>query len=365
MKNESRRPVTLVGAAAAFALSSLITLAQGPPPMSVRTTEAREQSVRQSVRLPGTLASPETSLVASEVAGLVEHLMVREGDAVEKGAPLAELRRRPKELEFDASAAELAEARARARLAAQTLERIRDLREGAVASQADLDDALAEHAAWEGRVARLSAQIAQLEEDLERMVIRAPFRGVVTSKQTEAGEWVGVGGTVFELVAVDRLEALVAVPERYFGGLRRDMPARVRLDALGGLVVEGRVSALIPRADPSTRTFTVKVLLENSERRLGVGMLAEVEMPLGEMRTVTMVPKDAVSDVVDGRRGTLYVVAEDGTVARQQVTLGVADGAWLAVEGAVAPGDTVVVRGNERLRPGMKVDAQPLARVAR
>ena len=111
--------------------------------------------------------------------------------------------------------------------------------------------------------------------------------------------------------------------------------------------------AVIPRADERARTFPVKVRIPNEDRRIGVGMLATVRLPVGEASEGVLVPKDAL---VDGPRGRLiYVIAADDTVRSVPVQTGGAQGVWIAVEGDVAPGDRVVTRGNERLRSGAQV----------
>jgi RND family efflux transporter MFP subunit len=303
------------------------------------------------------------SLVASEVQGLVVELLAREGRSVSRGEALASLRRRPLELRLRAAEAELKEARARRELAATTLERARDLREDLVVSQQDLDDALAEYAAWEGRVERLEATIEDFREDLERSTIRAPFDGVVVAEHVEVGEWVDQGDPVVELVALDRLEVLVNVPERYFAGLSVGEAATLRFEALGGVTLTGHIKAIVPRADPEARSFPVRISLAPEGHAVGVGMLAEVTLAAGESYPAVVVPKDAV--VQDGRKTFLFVILEDGTVERRDVRPGGAAGDRIAIPEALRAGERVVVRGNERLLPGDRVAGRPLEEAAR
>ncbi|MBI1950116.1 MAG: efflux RND transporter periplasmic adaptor subunit [Acidobacteria bacterium] len=330
----------------------------GPPASPVRYTEAREAPVRRVIQLPGSVESRTSSLVATEVEGLVEELAAREGDVVRLGQPLARLRTTSLELRLRASEAEHKEAKSRHRQAERNLARLQELFDSKIASQSQYDDAQSEHDAWEGKVERLAAEIERIRHDLERSTIVAPFAGTVVAKRTDVGEWLDVGAPVLEMISLHELEVKVDVPERHFSSLNPGATATVTFDALPGLSVSGRISAIIPRADPQARTFPVKVRIGNRDGRIGVGMLAQVSLPAGESYRATVVPKDAV--IRQGAEQIVFTINGSGAVERAAVTTGAGLGEWIVVEGPVRPGTKVVTRGNERLQPGQPVRADPL-----
>jgi RND family efflux transporter MFP subunit len=334
------------------------TGAQEMPAVPVRYTVTRDHPVVRIVRLPGTVESRTLSLVASEVDGLVVELPVREGRSVRQGEPLARLRSTSLELRLAAATAELKEARARAGQAERALERARDLLRSGVASQQQYDDALSESTARQGRVEQLEAESERLRFDVEHCTVRAPFAGTVVAERTEVGEWIRVGSPVVEMASLDELEVRVEVPERHFRHLKRGSPATILLEAEPGRTLEGRISAIIPRADPQARTFPVKIRIPNREGRIAVGMLTQVSLPAGESYRATIVPKDAL--INQGRETIVYLLNGDSTVTRAAVEAGAGVGEWIAVSGPVAPGQKVVTRGNERLQPGQKVRGEPL-----
>jgi len=340
-------------------LAVVSAAAQGQRPSPVRYTEAREQSVRRAIVLPGSVESRVESVVAAEVSALVVELVAREGDTVEKGAPLVRLRTTTFEIRQQAAEAQHKEAEARMRLAERNLERARELFAAKVISQQQLDDASFEFTAWQGRVEQLQASITGIKLDLARCTIRAPFAGVVTRERTEVGEWLGEGDPVMEMVSLDELEVRVEAPERYFRLLHVGGRATVSFESLPGLEVAGSISALIPRADPQARSFPVKVRVANREGRIGVGMLAQVAFAGGESYRATLVPKDAV--IQRGPEQFVYLLNGDNTVSMVTVETGAGVGAWIAVEGGLQPGQKVVTRGNERLQPGQLVQGEPLA----
>ena len=332
--------------------------AQEMPSPPVRYTEAREHQVQRHLTLPGTVESPTVSLVASEVQGLVARLRVREGDVVRRGSPLATLRTNSLEILKRASGAQLEEAKSRRKLAELSLDRARQLHGEGVLSQQELDEALYEYNAWQGRVDRLTAEIEQIDHDMKRSVIRAPFGGTIISKRTEIGEWLDVGSPVVEMISLAILEVRVDVPERFFSKLLPGATARVSFEALQGYESLGRVSAIIPRADARARTFPVKVEIDNPEGRIGVGMLAEVVLPAGKTYRATIVPKDAI--VQQGRERVVFHLNGEGSVERVPIETGAGIGSWIAVIGPIEAGYRIITRGNERLFHGQKVEGEPM-----
>jgi RND family efflux transporter MFP subunit len=328
----------------------------GPPASPVRYTEAREAPVRRLIVLPGTVESRTTSLVATEVAGLVERLEAREGDVVRTDQPLARLRTTSLALRLRASAAEHQEAASRLKQAERNLARAQELFASKIASQSQLDDAQSEHDAWLGKVERLAAEIDRIRHDIDRSTITAPFAGTVVAKRAEVGEWLAVGDPVMEMVSLDDLEVRVEVPERHYQYLNPRAKITVVFDSFPGVQASGRISAIIPRADPQARTFPVKVRIGNRDGRIGVGMLAQVSLPAGESHRATVVPKDAV--VRQGNEQIVFTINGNGTVERASVTTGSGLGEWIVVEGPIKPGQKVVTRGNKRLMPGQPVRAE-------
>jgi RND family efflux transporter MFP subunit len=345
-----RRPLVLVGA---MSLSLAGVSRAQPPPARVGYTEAREHTVRQTVELPGTVEARTSSLVASEVDGLVAALRAREGQGVRKGQVLVRLRTADLELRLQAAEAGRREAEARLEQAGADLERNRGLFDQGILSASQFGASRSERDAWQGRADQLAAEIARLRLDLERSSVRAPFTGVVVSEQCEVGEWIGQGDPVMELASLHDLEVRVEVPERHYSQLRLGAEATVRFEALPDHEVQGEISAIIPRANVQSRTFPLKVRIQNKDGAIGVGMLARVGLAAGDPYRATVVPKDAV--IIRGRDRMVYRIKEDDTVEAVPVETGTGVGSWVEIREGLSPGARVVTRGNERLRPGQSV----------
>lgn len=340
------------------AVASLTLHAQGGPPrkMPVRYTPAREHNLRQMLSLPGTVEAQTASVVASSVEGLVEQFPGKEGARVAKGQVLAKLRTTPLQLRLSAQKAALQEAEARLKQAESNLARAKELFAAQVVSRQQLDENQSEFNAWQGRTESLRAEIARIEDDVERSTIRAPFAGVVVRERTEIGQWIEAGGPVVELLAMGAVEIRVEVPERHFAQIRDGSAAKVTLDALPEAELKGRVISRIPQADPEARTFPVKVRVSNPRGQIAAGMLAKVSFPAGESYRATVVPKDAI--VTRGPASFLFRVNGEDKVDQVAVETGSSSGSWIEVRsGEIRAGDKVVTRGNERIMPGMAVEA--------
>jgi len=384
--------------------------ADEPPAPPVYTSPVEEGQVAESREFVGHTRPPHRSLVASEHAGLVEERFVEAGDRVRAGQPLVRLRTREvddllavaraeealrvqelAELEHGARPEEVREAEADLALEAARretllwkLEAAEKLRTQGTLSEDEWRDAqLAVHLVDQRIVqaqaalalvragprterieqarARLSAQqavVARLEEQKRRMTVSSPLDGWVVSEHAEVGEWVAVGGAVVEIAALDEVDALVPVLEDHVAGVPLGARVAVTVPAVPGRVFEGEVRRIVPSASDRARTLPVIVripnVVEGDRPLLAEGMFVRVLLPVGKPRPALLVPKDAL--VLGGPQPMVYVVAGEGRPV-QPVPVemeGAVDGR-VAVRGTLQAGQRVVVRGNERLRPGAPV----------
>jgi len=408
-----------LGMAGVWLLSVSVALAQ-PGPASVVTAKVEEREVARGKSFVGTVKPLRSSTVGSAVEGRVIDFPIDEGDPVNKGQTLAqlktdtissqlaaakaELKLRQEELremengsrpeEIDRAKAAMSANEARMEYTAKEFNRIRRLFEQGSASDDELDAALADsdearHRYFEAkaahdlvvagtrdeRIAQGKARVAAAEQEVElreemlgKHTIIAPFNGYVVSEGTEVGEWVTSGQAVADVAELDVVEVRVLVVEDDVTQLRLGAEVRVEIPSLPVEAFTGVVSKIVPSADERSRSFPVHVrienTLENGQPVIKAGMVARVMLPIGERATVKMAPKDAI--VLGGPAPVVYVVEGEGanpglrTVRPVIVGLGITDGGWIAINGDVQVGQDVVVEGNERLFPGQPVLVAPV-----
>ncbi len=205
------------------------------------------------------------------------------------------------------------------------------------------------------KVERLRTERLVLEDQQRKKKIRAPLAGTVIRRHAQPGQWLGEGQPVVTVVVLDPVRVMVPVPERHIAQVRTRSDARVVFDALKGETFEGLITAVIPSADPGARAFPVRIEIPNPGGRIRGGMLGRVSLPVGDSYRALLVPRDAL--VLGGPEPFVYVVNERHA---RQVTVRPGRGhrGLIEVQGDLKPGMEVVVRGNERLRPGQPVRRQ-------
>lgn len=336
-------------------------LAQGGP-TKVVVARAALVEVEPTMRLTGTILPRRRSIVASEVAGIVEELPVDRGDRVKQGDLLCKLRdiirvaahqeaiARRDELAdtFEERKALLAKAEFERRRITALFETDRSTEKEMIDARADYDATHRRMKQAEHAVTAQEAVVRVLEENLRRTEIRAPFDGHIVMRRTEVGAWVEQGGEVVDMVDLSVVRVRVNAPESIVVHCTIDDPALVTVSALGE-DFPARITRVVPDADERARTFPVEIDIENEDGRLRAGMFVQAAVPSGKKEPRLIVPKDAV--LVRGSMRSLFVIrdGEQGPMAMPlpvEVFAEIEDKVAVDAPG-LADGDRVVVRGNE------------------
>lgn len=357
--------------ATAFILAclSLPALSQGRP-AGVGVADVELRRLTETVPVFAEVVTVRDGSVAVRTSGTVRDVHVLEGMSVTEGAPLVTLDTEFFEIERRQAEARLAEARAglgtaQARLdrLQAALQRVERLRGTTSFSQGRFDEAQGSVFEAEGQVAEAEARMLSAEAALAEVAYRlrqaditAPFPGTVLAVETNPGEFISAGAPVVRLLDTRTLEVEAQVPSRFVAALAPGMTATASKDDGGGLSLELR--AILPLEDISTRTRPVRfvALGDTGLNGAAVGQSVTVDIPVSTARDVIAVPKDAL---VQARGGWTVFVAEDGMAQPRQVEIGIAMDAWFEVIRGLEVGETVVVRGNERLRPGQPIEPMP------
>ncbi|MEC9368061.1 MAG: efflux RND transporter periplasmic adaptor subunit [Pseudomonadota bacterium] len=347
-------------------------------PVSVSAQEAaslvgvetvREEPLVQTAPVIGRLVALQAGNIAARIGGPVRKVYVDVGDRVQKKQLLVELDEERLVADLTQAEAELAQAmadhgtfKAEVDLARMDMSRQEGLRTSTAFSQAKFDDAQKRFAVAESKAVSAEAKIQIMKAavqrkriDVEYTKVRAPYAGVIVQRSTEAGAYVNAGEAMMRMIGDEALEVEAEVPSNRLAGLPTGRIIDVRLD--DGTSHKAKVRAILPSENPLTRTRTVRLEPEfgGVKRPLAESQSVTVFIPIGEERRVLTVHKDAVLKRPDGDR--VFVVKE-GTAEERKVELGNEVGSRMEVLTGLASGDEVVIRGNERLRPGAAVRIQ-------
>lgn len=205
----------------------------------------------------------------------------------------------------------------------------------------------------EAELAQARARADRVSDEIRRTTIHAPITGYVLRKRVEVGAWAQPGSLVADLIALDPVFVVGPVGEREIRRVQPGQTARVTADAYPGRTFAGTVAAVVPGADPASRTFPVRLTVPNPDGALKAGMFARVAVRTGGGRRGLFVPKDAV--VARGGQEFVFVVDGDTATLVRVQTGAVLDGVVEVRGSGLAAGQQAVTLGNEFLQPGAKV----------
>jgi len=335
-----------------ISLGSDISKQQGPPPAPVQVAIVEKKMVSNQLSLVGTTEAIAGSTVAAEVSGVVEYYPVKEGDFVEKGALLVRLRFTDLKLRLKGVIAARERIRAKLKNAEKELTRFSKLKDTDSIAARQYDEALYNHNALLQEFLQKEAEVDCLEYEIKQKEVFAPFSGFIAEEYTQVGEWINNGGPVVRLVDLEQIRITVDVPERYVITLSLQSEVMVTIKSLTNKFFSGRIYAVLPCGDRNARTFPVRINLDNPGYKIKSGMEAIVTFNLTGAKSALLIPKDAV--VTAGNRRLVFLLSGNKVMPVNVEIVGYYDGN-VAVEGELKPGDKVVIRGNERLRPGQTV----------
>jgi len=355
--------VLLVGGLAAVKFKQISNLmsfgkamqAAGPPPEAVGTAAAQEQTWGGAITAVGTIASAKGVSISTEVPGVVSAIHFDSGATVKQGQVLVELDSRVER-------AQLASIEARRELATRNAGRTRALVNDNAIAQSQLDTD-------ESAVKTSTADLGALRVQIDRKVVRAPFTGRLGIRLVNVGQYLNPGTALTDLQAIDSVFVDFALPQQLLEAVAVGMPVRVALEGASGAAAEGKIVAIDPTVDATTRMLKARATVANKEEKLRPGMFATVSVVLPQQGSVVAVPASAVVHasygdsvfVVEDKKDPAGNVAADpggkpAKVARQQfVKLGEARGDFIAIVDGVKRGQEVVATGAFKLRNGSPI----------
>lgn len=298
--------------------------------------------------------------IAFKSNGRIAERLVNVGDVVQQGQVLIRLERSDFENQLLVAQAEVATAKAALSTAQATLERQSTLVKSGAVSRATFDAAAQEAESARARLESAEANANVARQALDHTEIVAPMAGVVTAASGNPSQVVTAGQEVVRVATLDRPEAVFDVPEQLIKDGNQDIAVSLALLSDPSVVATGRVNEVSPIADSSTRTYRVRVAIDNAPERMLLGAPLSGSLVLDD-QIVFELPATSLTSQDGGP--AVYVVDEaTKTVARKPITISHQNAASLFVSHGLEDGDRVVTAGVSTLRPGQTVALSEAAR---
>jgi multidrug efflux pump subunit AcrA (membrane-fusion protein) len=354
----------------------------------VEAVEVGRSSRNSELELPGNIQAITEAPILARADGYLKRRMADIGDRVRAGQPLGEIEAPELDDQVRQAKANLQQARAaldealanheqgksNMEFARITAERWSRLATQGVVSRQDNDQYQAQYrsqsanlqalekaiAAQRSTVAAAEASLARLEKLQSYLMVKAPFDGVITLRNVDAGALVSAGNTLlFRIAQTGTLRTYVNVPQANAGTIRPGQTAHLSLSNLPGRRFTGAVARTANALDPNSRTLLVEVHVPNADGALLPGMYAQVDLSTTRTNPPMLIPSEALIVRADGARVAL--VRPDHTVHLQPIQIGRDYGDRLEVSGGLQQGDMIIPNPGDAAREGLKVDPVSLA----
>jgi RND family efflux transporter MFP subunit len=299
----------------------------------VRTTVLHEQEIEREISVSGNLQGYLTVNVAPSLTGKIEHIFCEVGDNVAKGQSLVTM----DQTQYKTTKISLANLETEKN-------RIEMLLRTGSATQQQYD--------------QIQTQYNSTKEQLEFLQVntycKAPFAGTILAKNYEDGELYG-GQPIMVLSQIDKLKALIAIPESYFPKFKQGMKLTLTSEIYPDQVFPATVEVVYPSIDASSHTFQVKIVIPNAKRLLRPGMYVTTTIGLGKVKTI-VAPYQAVEKLV-GANDRYVFVNENGRAKRVAVELGQRfDQQIEIISPEIVDGVELVTVGQHKLVDGVKLN---------
>jgi len=301
------------------------------PTVAVEQVTVRE--VPQEETYTSTIQAYVKNNIAPQTAGRISRILVDVGDYVKAGQVVAEM-----------DQTQLAQAELQMKNNEVEFNRLKELYEVGGLSKSDLD-------AIEMAYNVSKTQYNNLKENA---TLVSPINGVITARNYDAGDMYAMSAPIYTVEQIVPVKLLVGISESDYSKVKKGDSVTITADALPGKTFYGKIRKIYPTVDPTTRTFTVEVVVDNNYSTLRPGMFVRATVKFGVNDSVVIPDVAIVKQQGSGER-FVYILNEDGTVTYTKVVLGRRMGAEYEVLEGIADGAKVVTGGQIRLKDGIKV----------
>lgn len=302
----------------------------------VKVQTLQSERIAKSLELSSTLEGYETMNIAPSITGHIEHIYVEVGSRVQKGSMLV----RMDQTQLNTTRINLSSTKTE-------LDRVTALKASGSVSQQVYDQTKAGY-----------DQLIENERFLEQNTfVKAQFSGVISAKNYEDGEMY-TGAPILMLTQINRLKAIINIPETYFPMIKQGMKVNLVSDIYPGQTFPATIEIVYPTVDPASHTFQAKLNIPNSGERIRPGMYIRATLAIGEIDAI-VVPYQSVLKLT-GSNDRYVFVADGNTARRVAVTLGQRFDDRIEIvpveAGAIKAGDKLVVTGQARLVDGVTLE---------
>jgi RND family efflux transporter MFP subunit len=325
----------------------------------VKVFKVVRQRISEKLFYTSTIEAWKKITLTPDVGGKIARILVNEGDRVGKGQVLAELDAEAITLQLKQAEAALAVAQANFNNAQTNLERMERLSKEKAVSDQQYEQVKLGYDSAKAQLEQAQAAVNLAQHSLDVSILKAPFSGVIASRNAEVGDVInpmmggfspGSAGGVLTLMDFSRIKISVDVSGADIQRIQKGQAAILRVPTLPGREFKGTVSVINLAADPQTKKFGIEVSVDNPDQVLRPGTFGEIIIEVQSHENALVVPQKAVLE------NSYVFITQDGKAAKKEIALGLQNTTMVEVSSGIAEGDLVIVEGNFGLEDGAPVE---------
>jgi RND family efflux transporter MFP subunit len=319
-------------------------------PITVKVIEVGRGEFSKFIQYKGTVSPWKTAHIAPDASGRIGKIYKKQGDRVKAGDLLAELDTTTLRLQLKQTQAALEVANAAFKDAKLNSSRLEKLREKNAISQMQLEKAQLGLESAATQLKSAEANLNLVKHTLDNSIMKAPFSGIITSKNLEEGDMInpmmGMGASVLTLMDLSRVKVVLDIPSEDIEKIKINQSCQIKVIGLGERVFNGEIYSKNWAADPLSKTFKVEVKIENPDIKIKAGVFAEVMIRIFHKMDVMTIPLSALVD------DQYVVLFEEGKARTVTVKAGDKNNREVEIISGLNVGQLVVIEGNYDLKDG-------------
>ena len=333
--------------------SQILKAEERAKPVPVAVSKVKQAEQKPTINIMATVHSRHPIRITAAVNGQLSWV-AQPGSFIAKGQPVAKMDLKPLELQLSEQQASIKRATTNFNFQQRELQRLQQLKIKDATSAFQIDQTRAQRDLAKSDLTIAQIRSEQIQDQINRAIIKAPFDATVTARHHYAGEYLNRSSHIADMVDSNHLEARAYLPLKYLPQVK--VGDSIELTAANHQLVSN-ISAIIPNADPRSQTVELRINLQGNTRQYwAAGQLVNLELALNKTSPSLTVSRDAL--II--RQNGVYVIRINADNKAQRIKVIVGEGRqnWVAVEGELQAGDNVAIRGAERLSDGQLVVTQ-------
>jgi RND family efflux transporter MFP subunit len=307
------------------------------------------KEIPDEVRAVGMLQAYQEVEISSEISGKIKKIHCEIGDKVSQNEVLAEIDGEFREISLQKKRALLRKAEASKAKAQKDSKKSKNLLKEGVISDSDSDGTILDQQFANAELSLARSEVKAAEKELRDTKIKAPFNGKIALKNVTLGKLVTPGQSIFTLVDIHKIKIVVHVSELDIAKIETNNTATIVLESLGGEIFHGRVTTIGLKADDSTRSFPVEILVDNPDEKLLPGMVSSVSVLSEKPKKLILIPQNAIHTLNNMK--VVYIM-KDNKAMHQPIQISSNINDHVIVEKGLAEGDMLIISGTDSKNAG-------------